>query len=79
MAKYLSDEIISKAEEFDKVVGASVKMLGLFGVCAIPSVKSALFFHYCKENEHEIDAIVNTRETVVMLTSLELELLKLLY
>jgi hypothetical protein len=79
MAKYLSDEVIEKAREFDKEVGANVAMLGMFGVCATPERKAALVYHYISENEPEIDIVINRRKSVIMLTNLELSILELLY
>jgi hypothetical protein len=79
MAKYLSDEEIDKAREFDKEVGANIAMLGMFGVCATPERKAALFYHYVEEIESSIEIVINRRNTVVMLTNLEKSLQELLY
>jgi hypothetical protein len=79
MAKYLPDEAIEKAREFDKEVGANIAMLGMFGVCALPERKAALFYHYIEEIETEIQVIINRRKTVLMIYNLERSLQELLY
>lgn len=76
MAKYLSDEVIEKANVFDDVVGANIAMLGKFGICAIPTKKVALLHHYCEENG--IIIFTNSNMTLLMLPNLEQSIFKTL-
>ena len=68
---YLSDTLVKEANEYNKVTGAYIKILDQFGVAGYPKNSSALFFHFCRVNNLNINT--NLSQNVIWLDEWKLQ------